>query len=225
VITACPKPWLQSTEWVGDGGAWGGSSINTGSDETEVQPPALTVKVYSPEDNPSTVVLVPDPVVTTPPGFLVSVHVPPGNPLRVTDPVGSVHAGWMIVPMDGAEGVGNTVSVYVAVAGSHGSPFGLSVVKVIVTVLPASLIPGLYVKEKGELFILPGLTEPLPFSVTVTCVALPPKVLSLTVIDDVTHVVPSVLLKLSVGLSTQPQSTWKDAPSVIHPDPFLTLIE
>lgn len=43
---------------------------------------------------------VPDVV---PPGDRVNVHVPDeGNPLSATDPVATVHVGWVIVPTTGA---------------------------------------------------------------------------------------------------------------------------
>ena len=50
--------------------------------------------------------LVPDPLVITPPGLRVSVHEPlEGNPLSDTLPVETMHEGWVIVPNTGAEGV------------------------------------------------------------------------------------------------------------------------
>lgn len=51
------------------------------------------------------VVLVPVPVVVTPPGDLVKVHVPvDGNPLKTTLPVATVHVGWVIAPTTGGVG-------------------------------------------------------------------------------------------------------------------------
>jgi len=44
-----------------------------------------------------------------------------------------------------------------------------------------------------------GLTVPAPFSVIVTLVALPPKVLPLTVTDAVPHVFPLLLFNVTVG--------------------------
>jgi hypothetical protein len=51
------------------------------------------------------VVLVPDPVVVTPPGVRVRVQEPvEGNPLNNTLPVDTVHVGGVIVPTTGAVG-------------------------------------------------------------------------------------------------------------------------
>jgi hypothetical protein len=62
--------------------------------------------VYVPEGIPVTVVLVPVPVAVTPPGLLISVHVPEtGNPLNPTLPVDTVHVGVVIIPTVGAAGV------------------------------------------------------------------------------------------------------------------------
>ena len=48
------------------------------------------------------VVLVPVPVVVTPPGVLVKVHVPTaGKPLNTTDPVATAHVGCVIAPITG----------------------------------------------------------------------------------------------------------------------------
>ena len=44
--------------------------------------------------------------VITPPGVLISVHVPPeGKPLNVTLPVVNAHVGWVMVSTAGADGV------------------------------------------------------------------------------------------------------------------------
>lgn len=50
--------------------------------------------------------LVPVPGVLIPPGFLVNVHVPDGNPLSTTLPVATVQLGCVTVPADGAAGTG-----------------------------------------------------------------------------------------------------------------------
>jgi len=52
-----------------------------------------------------------------------------------------------------------------------------------------------------------GLTVPVPFSVIVTPVALPPKVLPLTVTGVVPHVFPLMLLSASVGGFVHPHDT------------------
>jgi hypothetical protein len=58
-----------------------------------------TVNVYDPAERPVIVVLVPEPVVVTPPGSLVMVHVPlEGNPLRTTLPVAALQLGCVITP-------------------------------------------------------------------------------------------------------------------------------
>lgn len=50
--------------------------------------------------------MVPVPVIVVPPGVLVRVHVPDdGSPLRVRDPVATVHDGWTNSPAAGATGV------------------------------------------------------------------------------------------------------------------------
>ena len=83
------------------------------ADEADVHPEEfVTVKVYVPGISPVTVVLVPVPEVVIPPGFLVNVQVPvAGRPLKTTLPVGAVHAGCVIVPGMGAEGIEPTVAV------------------------------------------------------------------------------------------------------------------
>ena len=48
----------------------------------------MTVNVNTPAGRPVIVLLDPDPVVVTSPGYRVIVHVPDGNPLRTTLPVG-----------------------------------------------------------------------------------------------------------------------------------------
>jgi hypothetical protein len=68
------------------------------------------------------------------------------------------------------------------------SPRGISVVTVIVTCFPRSPFFGVYVNVNGDDEAEPGVTEPLPFSVIVTFVALPPKVLEVIVIGDVPQI-------------------------------------
>jgi hypothetical protein len=60
-----------------------------------------------------------------------------------------------------------------------------------------------YVNENGNANVLTGATEPSPFSVIVTLVALPPKVLPLTLIASEMQVVPLLLLRVTVGLFVQ----------------------
>jgi len=59
---------------------------------------------------------------------------------------------------------------------------------------------GVYVNVNGDFVDDVGLTEPEPFSVIVTFVALPPKVLAATVTAVRPHLFPEVLLSDTVGL-------------------------
>ena len=59
-----------------------------------------------PEASPEIVVLVPVPVLVTPPGVLVNVQVPEeGKPFNTTLPVAIVHVGCVVIPTSGAFGV------------------------------------------------------------------------------------------------------------------------
>lgn len=87
--------------------------------------------------------LVPEPLLVIPPGFLIKVQFPlEGNPFKTTLPVATEQLVWVIVPMEGVEGTGFTVSVKLAEADSQGEPSGLSVVTVMITSPPASLGSG-----------------------------------------------------------------------------------
>jgi hypothetical protein len=90
------------------------------------------------------------------------------------------------------------------------------------TVLPLSPLPGVYVNAKGDAVAEEGVTEPAPFSVMVTLVALPEKVLPSTVTGVVPHVDPEVALSVSTGAFTQPQDVAKMPVLVTHPCEFLT---
>jgi hypothetical protein len=74
----------------------------------------VIVKVNVPEGSVERVVVAPDPEISTPPGFLVNIHVPvAGNPLKTTLPVDISQVGWVIVPTtgaDGADGAGFTTA-------------------------------------------------------------------------------------------------------------------
>ena len=98
-------------------GAVGTAPITTLELATEVHPLTfVTVNVYvAPAGKPVIVVVVPDPVVVTFPGFLVIVHDPDGKPLKATLPVVVVHVGCVIAPIVGAEGNAVTVIVPVVV--------------------------------------------------------------------------------------------------------------
>jgi hypothetical protein len=66
----------------------------------------VTAKVYIPAAKPAIVVLIPVPVVVTPSGLRVKVHVPVlGKPFNATLPVRTVHVGCVIVPTKGVLGV------------------------------------------------------------------------------------------------------------------------
>ena len=82
----------------------------------------------------------------------------------------------------------------------------------------------MYVKVNGVVFDDDGLTDPAPFSVMLTFVALPPKVLPLTIKAVTPQVLPDVLLRVTVGGFTHPHDTSKLLPVVMHPVAFLTLI-
>lgn len=118
--------------------------ITTGPVSAEIHPDSLvTVKVYEPAASPLTVVLVPVPLVVILPGIRVRVHVPDeGRLFRTTLPVGFVQERCVIVPIDGVAGVAYTERVYTEVAARHGAPRGLSVVRVISTILPPSPAAG-----------------------------------------------------------------------------------
>ena len=92
---------------VGTEGVNGCAFITGLLDATDVHPTEfVTVNVYVPAPIPDIVVVVPVPVVVTPPGILVTVHVPDdGKPLNVTLPVANTHVGCVIVPTTGALGV------------------------------------------------------------------------------------------------------------------------
>jgi hypothetical protein len=62
-----------------------------------------------------------------------------------------------------------------------------------------SLLLGVYVNANGDVVAEVGVTEPSPFSVSVTFVAPPPNLFPLIVTDVNPHVLPLVLLKVTVG--------------------------
>jgi hypothetical protein len=111
----------------------------------------------------------------------------------------------------------------VATAAAHGTPKGLFVVTVIITVFPASPAAGVYVKANGDVPEADGVTDPDPFSVIVTDVAFV-NVFPLIVTGVMTQVLPLMLLRASEGPFTHPHDTEKLVPVVVHPEPFLTVI-
>jgi hypothetical protein len=71
-----------------------GAVITTPADGLDTHPAEATVKVYVSGARPEMVVLVPVPVVITPPGVRVNVHVPvPGKPFKITLPVETLQVG------------------------------------------------------------------------------------------------------------------------------------
>lgn len=75
-----------------DGAA--GGAITALSDLSEVHPPIETVNLYVSGERPDIVVLDPVPLVSTPPGVLVSVHSPEeGSPVSWMLPAGVVQVG------------------------------------------------------------------------------------------------------------------------------------
>ena len=104
----------------------------------------------------------------------------------------------------------------------HGGPAGLSEVTVITTVLPISPATGVYVNENGEVDAEEGFTDPDPFSVIATFVAVPPKVFPETVTGAVPQMLPLVELSIIAGGLIHPHETLKMPPTVVHPSVFLT---
>jgi len=95
-----------------------------------------------PDGSPDIVVLIPVPLVKTPPGERVNIHVPDEGKLpNNTLPVGTTHVGLVIVPMEGAAGSAFTLTVQVANA-SHANGSELFAITVIVTILPSSAEEG-----------------------------------------------------------------------------------
>jgi len=95
VTTAWLKPPVQSTVCTGTDGTGRGALMTTGAVAAETQPALLvTVKVYVPDGMPGRVAVIPVPVLTSPSGNLVSVHIPvEGNPLNPTLPVDTAQVG------------------------------------------------------------------------------------------------------------------------------------
>jgi len=92
------------------------------------------------------------------------------------------------------------------------------------TVFPISPAKGVYVKLNGVVPVDKGETDPAPFSVRVTLVALPPKVLPLIVIGVVPHVDPFKAPSDNDGPFTHPQLTGIDAVDDMHPFEFFATI-
>lgn len=211
---------------VGVTGIPGWALIRTSEEATEVQPVELpTVNVYVPTSRPEIVFVDPVPEVVNPPGERVRVHVPAaGNPFSTTLPEDMLHVGCVIVPTVGAAGRGFTIRVNCATAAAQGTPRGLFVVAVIITVLPASPAAGVYVKLNGETVTVAGASVPVPLLVNDTLVAFPPNSFPAIVTGAVPQVFPVILLSTIDGPLTQPQETVKPVPVVVQPAAFLTVM-
>ena len=126
--------------------------ITTGPDAAEIHVAALaTVKVYVAAGRSVTVVVAVVPLVTTLSGRRVNVQVPvAGRPFSTTVPFVPVQVTRVTRPIEGGAGIAFTASVYVATAAEHGTPRGLFVVTVMITVLSISPAAGVYVNENGD---------------------------------------------------------------------------
>jgi hypothetical protein len=116
-------------------GVWGTDGtvlISTLSEAADVQPVSdVTVKVYLPGERFDIVVLVPEPVVSVPPGCIVRVQFPDeGRLFRMTLPEGSLHEGCVIAPITGAAGTFNGAFIVIPDEGSDVQPSALVTVKV-----------------------------------------------------------------------------------------------
>ena len=97
----------------------------------EVQPLSLvTVYEYVPEFKSGIVVLTPFPDVFTPPGVLVSVHVPDeGNAFKTILPVAVAQVGWEIFPGEGAVGMAGALIITKSADDTH---VGLTVLRALI---------------------------------------------------------------------------------------------
>lgn len=78
-------------------------------------------------------------------------------------------------------------------------------------------------KANGVVADPAGFTVPAPFSVIVTLVVLPPKLLVVTVIGAVPQVDPLTLLSVTVGPLTHPHDTSKLFPVAVQLDELITV--
>ena len=91
---------------IGAAGKAGAALIVTLFETPDIQPTLLiTVKVYvALAGKPEIVAVDPVPVVVVPPGLLVNVQFPAGNPLMTTEPVGAEQAGCALTTTVGGAG-------------------------------------------------------------------------------------------------------------------------
>src|SRR5690606_10534020 len=102
----------------------------TPADGPEGQPASfVTVNVNVPTGRPVITVMLPEPWVTTPPGFRVMLHCPAGSPESCTLPVGELHDGWVMVPRTGGEGISGGSLITTSDDGGEVQPCELVTVK------------------------------------------------------------------------------------------------
>lgn len=108
-----------------------GVEIVTGIDSVEVHPAEfVTLNVKTPPPRFVNVLLVPVPIVVTPPGKIVITHEPvDGNSLSNTLPVGISNVGCIIVPTAGAEGVVGCTGITTFAEGTDKHPSAVVTVK------------------------------------------------------------------------------------------------
>ena len=98
--------------------------------------------------------LVPVPVVLTVPGYRISVQVPDeGKPDNITLPVDTVHDGGVIVPTEGAAGIGGCAFIKTLPDGEDIHPVELVTVKVYV---PDGSVETVAVVPEPEIVTPPG---------------------------------------------------------------------
>ena len=82
-------------------------------DKPEMQPPSfVTVKLYTPEGIPESVIEDPVPAIVIAPGYLVSVHFPvDGREETCIEPVVTAHVGGTMRPITGTPGITGCVEI------------------------------------------------------------------------------------------------------------------
>jgi len=130
--------------------------IATLPDAADVHPASYaTVKVYVPAASPEIVELVPVPVVITPPGVRVSVHVPvAGRPFSTTLPVETVQVGWVIIPTEGGVGIDGLALITTLAEAIEVHPDALVTVKVYV---PERIVVTVVLIPVPEVIVPPGV--------------------------------------------------------------------
>jgi hypothetical protein len=140
---------------VGAGGIEGCGFITTFADGEEIHPVEfVTVKVNVTDGIVVSVAVSPDPVIITPPGLLVIVHVPvAGKPLNSTLPVDTAQVGWVIMPTTGADGAKGGVVITALADEGETQPSAVVIIKLYVP----GVSPGTFVViPLPVVFIAPG---------------------------------------------------------------------